>query len=377
MIKSAFVYGKEIESYNFGPSHPFKSERTTFALKALKEMNSFNFLDIEKPVPAEARDLTLFHSGDYVEALLEENSTQLLQYGIGIGDNPFFKGIGKASLLVAGATLTALKLLEDYRIGFAFSGGLHHAHPRHASGFCLINDIAISIKKLIKERDIEPADIFYLDIDAHFGDGVYYGFSNSEKVITLSVHESGRYLFPGTGFINERGKGKGENLKLNIPLPPGAGEKQFITVLSEIVEPLLYASSPKYLILQCGTDAYLKDPLTHLSYSPSCYSEFALFIHRFLKESGKTKLLVTGGGGYIPWFSSLTWALIAYTITTGNRLEKFPEAALNSVPSAPKEFKISSFDSKIEPAFIKEWKSTLSKSRKAVLKTLDTIERLS
>lgn len=306
--KACFIYSEECLKYDFGKSHPFRPERAYHTYEALLKLGFFD-KDIELIPPdyTTKEEFLMFHTLSYVENLLEENRGRLLYHGIGAGDNPFFEGIGNAASVVAGASIKAArKLSEGYRLSFSFSGGLHHAHPDYAYGFCIVNDVVLAIKEILKREGGYPGKILYIDIDAHFGDGVVYGLYDTADVVTLSVHESGRYLFPGTGFINDTGRGEGKDLKINVPLPPYSAEYEFLRVVDEIIMPLLEIVKPAYVVVQCGTDGYKEDPLTHLEYSAYNYLYFLSRMQEFLKNND-SNALVLGGGGYVPPFASLIW----------------------------------------------------------------------
>lgn len=357
---ASFVYSPEVEKYNFGSSHPFKSGRTTNTYKALETWGFFSKGSLIIPRKASPDELLFFHTKDYVEALSTEDKKNLLYYGIGTGDNPYFEGLYEAVLAVAGSTLTAFETtLTTNRIGFSYSGGLHHAHPRYASGFCLVNDIAIVIGKYLRETEpTRPAAITYIDIDAHHGDGVIYGFYEEPRVLAISIHESGRYLFPGTGFASERGKGEGEGFTINIPLPPGSDETIFIKSVDDIILPALEMAKPSLLMIQYGTDGYRDDPLTHLNYSPKCYWHFAKCIRNYLENNNDVKVIVVGGGGYIPWFASLVWTAATMIISGSGEVEDLPEPVLMQVSDAPQRFNFQrSFEKPLSLPFNEDWKN--------------------
>lgn len=351
-LKSAFVYSPDILKYNFGPSHPFRSERSGWTFAALKKAGAFHTgFEPVSPEPAAREELELFHTPAYVDALVAEDRDRLIEYGIGPGDNPFFPGLSDACSAVAGCTLTAARLLveNDYRAAFSFPGGLHHAHPEFAYGFCLVNDIAVAIKYSLPKL---PAGrkIFYLDLDAHFGDGVVYGFYESGEVVTISVHESGNYLFPGTGFANERGRGKGLGLKLNIPLPPYSGDEQFLTIFNDVIVPLLEQARPWLLVVQFGTDGYRDDPLTHLGYSGNAYLKVAEALRKLLLSTD-TRLLMTGGGGYVPWFASAVWFAACEIITSG----ELPPVPGGVIPGMPADYDFPAVVSLLPSRHREEW----------------------
>jgi acetoin utilization protein AcuC len=373
--KAAFVYSSDCLKYDFGPGHVFRPERALHTFNLLKAVQTVDRrIDFFEPKPAEKDEMLLFHTRTYVEALLEENEAELLNHGIGFGDNPYFEGIGEAVKIVAGASITAAELLlEGYETAFSYAGGLHHAHPDYAYGFCLVNDIALALKKIIVSGVEQKGSILYVDVDAHFGDGVVYGFYNSDVVVTFSIHESGRYLFPGTGFSNETGKDKGEGLKINVPLPPYSSEREFLTVLDEVLFPLIEIVSPRVIALQLGTDGYREDPLTHLKYSPYCYIYLLEELLR-LRKKIDFKLLVFGGGGYVPWFASLIWFLFASVITSIFSPFEALEFALENremLPGMPKSVRFEPSGGKITPEYEEEFEIVLESS----LAILENIRR--
>jgi len=189
------------------------------------------------------------------------------------------------------------------------SGGLHHAHPSRASGFCIFNDPAVSIAYLKKKYAVEK--VLYLDVDAHHGDGVMYGFYSDAGVLDIDFHEDGHHLFPGTGFIEEIGEGKGSGLKINIPLSPFTGDKPFMALFREIVPAAVRKYKPQILLLQCGADAHANDLLAHLQLTTKTYSGVAKIVHELAHEVADGRLIVFGGGGYNIANVVRTWTFVA------------------------------------------------------------------
>jgi acetoin utilization protein AcuC len=348
-VDVVYSYSPELLSYDFGPGHPFRPERALYTYQALEAAGFFTQEGVRllEPTPAPAETIQLFHARDYVEALLAEDEEKLLYYGIGFGDNPFFEGIGRASSLVVGATPGAdgaLMGADGARLAFSFSGGLHHAHPRYASGFCILNDAAIAIRLWLNDAATHGRErsgvVAYVDIDAHHGDGVLYGFQDDPRVLCISIHESGRYLFPGTGFANERGRGDALSYTMNLPLPPGSGDTEFVQLLDRYVFPALDFVEPELLVVQAGTDGYKDDPLAHLHYTQFAYLAFLEHLLSFIGAHPETRVLILGGGGYVPWFASLMWASIALSLRNGIVLDpaSLPPAALAQIPDAPTRF---------------------------------------
>src|SRR5881628_3393189 len=221
--KTAIIYSDKFLDYNLGPNHPLRPVRVklTYELLKSKGVLASESVRVVEPRYATRPEILLFHEESYVRLVekFSEKGSGLLD----MGDTPAFKGCYEATSLVVGASIKASELVmkEGFSHAFNPSGGLHHAHPERASGFCIFNDPAISIRYLQTKFNVKR--IVYLDIDAHHGDGVMYGFYDDQGVLDIDLHESGRYLFPGTGFPDETGAGKGAGLKVNVPLPPGTG----------------------------------------------------------------------------------------------------------------------------------------------------------
>jgi len=209
-MKTSFFYTPDYGLYDYGPGHPFKIKRLRLCYELLEAYGIFNNPDvwpdvrIVEPSPAEKKDLLSFHSEDYIKALERVNvnpeDPSASPYGIGFGDNPAFRGVYDWSLLCTGASVQAARMVcaGDAGAAFNIAGGLHHAMPQRASGFCYINDPAVAIYALLEQGK----RVAYIDIDAHHGDGVQHAFYHTDKVLTISLHESGEFLFPGTGFVD-------------------------------------------------------------------------------------------------------------------------------------------------------------------------------
>jgi acetoin utilization protein AcuC len=183
--------------------------------------------------------------------------------------------------------------LEDGSIGLAPAGGLHHAHPDRASGFCIFNDVAVAIATARGQG----RKVAYVDLDAHHGDGVMYGFYRDGGLLDIDFHQDGRTLFPGTGDVTETGAGDGRGLKVNVPLPPGAGDEALVPLAARLLPPLLRDFRPGVVVVQHGVDGHWGDPLAHLRYTAAGYAEVDRRLRGLAQEIG-ARLVVTGGGGY-------------------------------------------------------------------------------
>jgi acetoin utilization protein AcuC len=266
-MNTAFVYTDAYTRYTYGDTHPLKPWR----LRLTRELiDSYGLLHLShsrviETVPACRQELELFHTPPYLNVLEAADSGKshptYLAYGLGPGDNPIFPGMYAWSQLCAGGTLQAARLVEsgDVDIALHIAGGLHHAMASRASGFCYINDVVLAITALIAEG----YRVAYIDIDVHHGDGVQAAFYDTDQVLTLSLHESGAYLFPGTGFVHEVGTGKGRGYAVNVPLPPGVDDDVYVEAFMAVVPPLVRAYNPDFVFTQLGVDTFRADPLAH------------------------------------------------------------------------------------------------------------------
>ncbi len=258
------------------------------------------------PEPADRIVLKKFHTARYLHTLQDASKGQwnyeALQMGIGTTECPVFKGVYEYAVLAVGATLTAAQLILDGKVDLAFnpSGGFHHAHPELAAGFCYINDVALACEVLTEQGK----KVLYLDVDVHCGDGVTAFFYQRSDVMTITLHQNPRTLFPGTGFENEIGKGKGKGYCVNIPLPIGTYDEAYMLAIKEVVLPLIGAFKPDVFVFELGADALAGDPLANLRLTNNVYSEI---IHHLL--TFKKPILMTGGGGYNVPNTVRAWAL--------------------------------------------------------------------
>jgi acetoin utilization protein AcuC len=263
-------------------------------------------MTLKNPPSLAHEKLLLAHSEDYLEALRRvgqgEIFEEMLSFGIGTEDNPPLKGVYDWSRKCAGATWEGMvELLEkDTDIIFNPLGGFHHASRSRASGFCYINDIVIAIKEALNHN----VKITYIDIDAHHADAVQTAFYHEDRVQFISIHESGKYIYPFSGAVEESGEGKGEGFTVNIPLPPKTDDELYLEVFQRIVIPLIKGFRPEVLVAQLGADSLVSDPLTDLMLTNNSYTE----VVRGLKGLCG-KILATGGGGYDIYRTARCWTL--------------------------------------------------------------------
>jgi acetoin utilization protein AcuC len=308
MKKPVFIYSQEFEKYSYPPGCMFVTQR---AVKTRELLMSLNLLGGERgkesiPAAATKRELQKFHSARYLKALQQAADGRLTRegrrMGLGTPDCPVFKGMFDYACLASGATLTGAELILSGETDIAFnpSGGFHHAKAEMASGFCYLNDLVLACMRFLDNGK----RVLYLDLDAHHGGGVQEAFYSTNKVMVISLHESGKTLWPGTGYEDEIGNGAGEGFNINIPLPIGICDDVYLEVFQKIVIPLMNAYDPDIFVLQLGMDALAGDALAHLELTNNTHAEIINQILRYNKP-----ILATGGGGYHVDNTIRGWAL--------------------------------------------------------------------
>ncbi|HJX37268.1 MAG TPA: response regulator [Anaerolineae bacterium] len=314
-VRTALIYSPDYSQYKYGPDHPLEPRRAeeTVALCEKYDLLDRPWIDVLKPQAAEKEVLALFHDWDYLSALEEANDgvfrERMLEFGLGTMDCPVFRGMYDYSALVTGGTMLAANLVKEGRYGLAFNpaGGFHHAQRRNAEGFCYVNDIAIAIRSLLRGG----YRVAYVDLDAHHGDGVQSAFYEDDRVLTISLHESGRTLFPWSGFETEIGAGEGRGYNINVPLPPQTDDEVFLLAFHEVVPAAISVFDPDIVFALIGADGLLVDPLSHLRLTNNAYAEVVKVI-----EAMSPKCVALGGGGYHMNSVTRAWCL-AWSIMNG------------------------------------------------------------
>jgi len=309
--KLSIVYSDDFQHYDFGPSHPLKPTRLKLTFELMRSLGllTASNVDVQEPRMASMEELRMFHTEDYLQFV--QAMSQTGDGYLDLGDTPAFKGCFEASALAVGASLTAVDIVMSGHAEHAvnIAGGLHHAHKDHASGFCIFNDPAVAIAYLKKKYHLDK--ILYLDVDAHHGDGVMYGFYDDATLLDIDFHEDGRNLFPGTGFVNEIGEGKASGLKINIPLPPFMSDDGYLKLFREIVPRAVRKFRPEILLMQCGADAHANDLLAHLKLTSKTYREATTIVDALSHEVSDSRLVLFGGGGYNLANVARTWTLVS------------------------------------------------------------------
>ena len=287
--------------YDFGPGHPLAPIRVELTIALAR---AFGVLDADNvevlPVRSATDDeLMLVHGADYLDAVRTAGTTLRadLAHGLGTADDPLFAGMHEATSLVAGATLAAARAVHagQHEHAVNVAGGLHHAMASMASGFCIYNDPAIAIAWLLAQGVERVA---YVDIDVHHGDGVQAAFWTDPRVLTISLHESGRTLFPGTGFPDEIGAAGAEGSAVNVALPAGTGDDGWLRALHAVALPLVRAFAPDFLVTQHGCDSHALDPLANLLVTVDGQRRAHVALHTLAHEVCNGRWIATGGGGY-------------------------------------------------------------------------------
>lgn len=289
-------------AYNFGPGHPMAPERMELTARLARSLGLFDLdhVTVAAPEVAGDRELESVHSADYVAAVRRVSEDPFAadeSRGLGTEDDPAFAGMHEAAARLAGGSLLAASRILDGSALHAvnFGGGMHHAARDRASGFCIYNDAALAVQRLL---DGGIRKVAYIDVDAHHGDGTESIFWNDPRVLTLSLHETGLTLFPGTGFANEIGGAQAEGTAVNIALPAGTSDAGWLRAFYAVVPQLVAAFEPEVIVSQHGCDSHRTDPLTHLNLSVDGQREAASAVGNLAERHCGGRWIATGGGGY-------------------------------------------------------------------------------
>jgi acetoin utilization protein AcuC len=316
-LRTAFLYTDDFLAYRLGDKHPLQQKRLQMVYRLLRAygvLTPDGPVDWLEPNPATEEEILRVHTPEYVEAVQRAGNSAaapvsrdyLSRYGLGPGDTPAFPGMYEAAALYAGGTVDAARLVLSgkYEAAFNVAGGLHHAHPDHASGFCTFNDLAMGIHELLRGG---LNRVVYVDIDVHHGDGVQACFYDDPRVLTISLHESGQYLYPGTGFPDEIGEGAARGTSLNLPVMPYTLDDVWHDGFDAFLPAALEKFSPEAFVLQLGADAHWDDPLAHVALSSQGWMRA---VEKLLKLAEGKPLIVTGGGGYNLRTVARLWTMV-------------------------------------------------------------------
>ncbi len=321
---AVFIHHSDTAGYKFHEDHPFDPIRQTLTIDLLKEIHALTDDQIETPsLLVDDELLSLVHRPDFVRTVRQlsneiadpESVTIAEQFGLQTEDTPFFPGIHQAALAIVSGSVAAADAVMSGRTLHAFhlAGGLHHAFPDRAAGFCVYNDAAIAIKHI---RRTYGARVLYIDTDVHHGDGVQWTFYDDPDVCTYSIHESGKFLFPGTGYVYEKGVDRGFGACYNVPLEPYTEDDSWLESFNVTIRRVIAAFKPDVIISQHGCDAHAFDPLSHVHCSMNIYHEIPAIIHELAHTYTDGRWVALGGGGYDIWrVVPRAWALVWLEMT--------------------------------------------------------------
>lgn len=334
----AFVYAEELSQYQLSPQHPLRPNRLKHMHELMKATGLMDLANIASTQPRLATrvEIESAHDPDYVRNVIAVSNGSVvpdsIKYGLGTPDNPIWKGMYDKTVLCVGTTLTASELVISGRadIGFAPAGGVHHhAMRRYASGFGVFNDAVIAMNTMVKAG----LRIAYVDIDCHHGDGVQAGYYDSDQVLTISIHESGQWLFPGTGHVQEIGENDGLGYSVNVPLAPYTQDHEWHVAFDELITPLIKTFNPDVLFTQLGIDTHFQDPLTHMSLTTQGFNLAVKKLAKLGLEIGKW--VAVGGGGYDISAVARSWTMALSTMADFNLPQQVP-ATFNSLKGLTK-----------------------------------------
>jgi acetoin utilization protein AcuC len=304
------IYHPAYRNYSFGDNHPFRPQRVDMTLDLLRELGQP--VRAVEPEPASRADVLAVHEDYYVRRVEELSDGREVpdcqDYGLGTADTPAFPGMDEAARWHVGGTLLGARLIceQGEKRVLQLGGGLHHARRNFASGFCVYNDLAVAIRSFIRHG----LWVAYIDVDVHHGDGVQQILYEDRRAMTISFHESGRFLFPGTGDVNELGSGAGRGLKLNVPLEPLTEGASYLEVFEQVVPSALRHFGPGVLVVQAGADAHYDDRLADLMLTTRDYEAIFRRVLEWADAFTAGRILFTLGGGYSLFAAPRVWALL-------------------------------------------------------------------
>jgi len=328
--RTGLVVAPEARLYDHGPQHPLRPDRVllTWDLITATGLDARPNVEVLAAESATRDDLERVHTPAFIDATERAGHGEVgdwSAFGYGPGDNPIFANMHEAGAIVAGASVAAAKAVWRAHVAHAFnaSGGLHHAMPARAGGFCVYDDPAVAIAWLL---DQGAQRVAYVDLDVHHGDGVQTIFWNEPRVLTISMHEYEPYLFfPGTGDLDERGGPDAPGSAINVPLPAGTGDDAWLEALSTIVPRAVADFAPDVLVTQLGCDTHATDPLAQLRLTTRAYQEAAAILHWLAHDAAYGRWVATGGGGY-QWARVVPRAWTLYFAEMANATADLPDA---------------------------------------------------
>jgi acetoin utilization protein AcuC len=324
-MEAAFICTDDLWAAGFGGAHPLKPERLKRTYELLAAYRAFDVPNshLIAPDTISREDLLLFHTAEYVDAVARlsrgEKNTQAQRYGFRPDETPVFPGMYEIEGLKVGAALTGARLVAggQVQVAFSFAGGMHHARPALASGFCVFNDVAVAIHWLLRQG----LRVAYVDVDVHHGDGVQAAFYDTDRVLTISLHQAGIMFYPGTGFPEELGTGAGCGYSVNVPFLIHTGEELYLWAFHQVVPPLVRQFAPDVLVTQLGVDTHYRDRLGSLLLTTRGYVTLVEAFKSLAETLTGGRWLAFGGGGYALDVVPRAWTL-AYGVMSG---QTFPD----------------------------------------------------
>ena len=300
VAQARVIWDPALTAYDFGPSHPMAPLRLDLTTRLARSLGVVTDADLVHPTVASDDLLQTVHDPAYVASVKAASLDPTRAdpaYGLGTDDDPAFVGMHEASARIVSGTVEMCRqvLTGEISHGVNYCGGMHHAMRHRASGFCIYNDIAAGIRYLL---DAGVERVAYVDIDVHHGDGVEALFVDDPRVLTASIHESGRTLFPGTGWARDIGHGAGAGYAVNLPLPPGTTDSSWLRALRSSILPIVQAFRPQVLITQHGCDTHSEDPLANLVLTVDAQRQAAMDLHELAHDVSDGRWVALGGGGY-------------------------------------------------------------------------------
>ncbi|KUJ65923.1 acetoin utilization protein AcuC [Streptomyces albus subsp. albus] len=298
--RAQLMWDEAVTGYDFGPGHPMDPVRLALTMRLVEAFGLDRSVAVKAAQPAGESTLRLVHREDYIAAVRRVSADPRSadgSYGLGTVDDPAFAGMHEVSALIAGQSVAAAEAVWRGTVEHAvnFTGGLHHAMPGGASGFCVYNDASLAVARLL---ELGAERVAYVDVDVHHGDGVQAAFWDDPRVLTISLHEHPRTLFPNTGWPEETGGDKAQGQAVNLALPPGTGDAGWLRAFHAVVPELLAAFRPQVLVTQHGTDTHFEDPLAHLAVSLDAQRAVAESCHELAHRCAEGRWVALGGGGY-------------------------------------------------------------------------------
>jgi acetoin utilization protein AcuC len=318
----AFIYNENETRYRFNDTHPFNQKRLLLMVDLLRKMDALPASSVIQPRLAEEAELLRVHSPTYLEAvkalsLSPPEQRWILEagkFGLDTEDTPFFENMHEITSMVVGGSIIAAERVMSGQNEHALhlAGGLHHALYGKGAGFCVYNDASAAIAHI---KETYGAKVLYVDTDVHHGDGVQWSFYSDAQVCTLSIHETGKYLFPGTGGVTERGEGEAFGTSVNLPMEPYTEDESWLECFREVLEAVVSRFRPDVIVSQHGCDAHAYDPLAHIHCSMRIYKEMPALLHRLAHQWCEGRWVALGGGGYDIWrVVPRAWSLLWLTM---------------------------------------------------------------